>query len=412
MIRPLDVVVLGAGVIGVTTAYALAKRGLSVAIVDRRTGPGYETSYANGAQLSYAYTDALASPALLRKLPFLVTMGDPAIDLKLTADPAFIKWGLHFLRNCTGGRFKANTLAALELAMESRLALHTLLARHPLDFAYEAAGKLHLYYDDKGLPAADEVRKLKGRSGVIQYMMTPAEARAIEPALESVSGIAGAIYTPDDEVGDPHAFCMNLLQVLVDEYGVQTHFGFEAAALESRHGLVRIQNGQNDEISARRVAICLGIGAPRFLGQIGIRVPIWPMKGYSFTAPHGVAAPRISITDTARKIVLCNLGGQMRVAGIAQLGNWSNDVDPVQLHRLIHKAQSAFPDAARYDKAYMTWAGLRPMSPRSLPIISEPRPDIFLNVGHGMLGWTFAMGAAERTANLIMNENLESLNEE
>lgn len=401
MTRAADVFVLGAGVVGVTTAYALARRGLRVAIVDRRAGPGLETSYANGGQLSYAYTDALASPGLLRKLPFMVTGGDPAFDLTLSADPAFIKWGLGFLRNCTSGRFSANTLAALELAMESRGAMAALLARHPIAFAHEVAGKLHLYHDPAAFAAAGEIARIKAQSGVIQHQLTPAEACAIEPSLASAKGLVGAVYSPDDAVGDPRRFCVAMLKILVEDYGVETHFDFDVAAFDRRDGEVYLRGAQGEDIRAAQVAVCLGIGAPRFLKRMGISVPIWPMKGYSFTAPPGDAAPRISITDTARKIVFCRLGGEIRVAGIAQLGNWDSEVDPAQWARLVDAAQASLPGAALYDRAYGAWAGLRPMTPRSLPIIARPRPDILLNVGHGMLGWTFAMGAAERTANLL-----------
>ena len=404
MTRAVDVVVLGAGVVGVTTAYALVQRGFTVAIADRRPGPGLETSYANGGQLSYAYSDALASPGLLRKLPFMVTGGDPAFDLKLSADPSFIEWGLRFLRNCTPGRFSANTLAALELAMESRLAMSGLMARHAIGFGHEVAGKLHLYYDSAAFAAAADVIEIKARSGVTQHRLAPQEARAIEPSLESAKRLAGAVYSPDDAVGDPHKFCSALLKILVEKYGVATHFGFDAATLDRRDNHVHLGNGQGGEIRAGRVAVCLGIGASRFLKRIGIRVPIWPMKGYSFTAPPGAAAPRISITDTARKIVFCRLNGQVRVAGIAQLGNWDSHVDAAELARLADTAQDALPGAALYDQAYMPWAGLRPMTPRSLPVISRPRADILVNVGHGMLGWTFAMGAAERTANLLTTD--------
>lgn len=401
MTRALDVVVLGAGVVGVTMAYALARRGLSVAIVDRRAGPALETSYANGGQLSYAYSDALASPGLLRKLPFMVTGGDPAFDLKLSADPAFLEWGLRFLRNCTAGRFSANTLAALELAMESRRAMAALMARHPIDFAHEVAGKLHLYYDRSAFSAAAEVLGIKAQAGVTQHRLTRDDAFAVEPSLASAKGLVGAIYSPDDAVGDPHRFSAALLKILADEYDVKTYFGFDAAAVERREAQIYLRSAQGDAIRADNIAVCLGVAAPHFLRQMGIRVPIWPMKGYSFTAPPGAAAPRISITDTARKIVFCRLNGSIRVAGIAELGNWNGDVDPAQWARLVDTAQHALPDAALYDQACRPWAGLRPMTPRSLPVIARPRPDLLINVGHGMLGWTFAMGAAERAANLL-----------
>lgn len=401
MTRMADVIVLGAGVVGVATAYALARRGLAVAIVDRSDGPGRGASHANGAQLSYAYTDALGSPGLLKKLPMLALGRDPVFRINTPLDPAFLQWGLEFLRNCTDARFTANTLAALKLALESRLAMHELIERHPFDFGHEAPGKMHLFYDRAAFVAARDVMELKRAHGARQEALTPQEAIAIEPALASAAGLAGIIHSPEDEVGDPYLFTNGLLEILQRDYGVKAHFGFEARSFEREQGMARIANAAGESIMGRQLIVCLGIGAPAFLSKIGIRVPVWPMKGYSFTAPLGDASPQISITDTARKIVFCRLSGRMRVAGLAELGAWSPSIDPERLQLLIGLARGSLPQAAGYDRIESDWAGLRPMSPSSLPMIARVQPEIFLNIGHGMLGWTFAMGAAERAAALI-----------
>lgn len=399
-IARVDMLVVGAGVVGVSTAYALARRGYSVAIVDRAEGAGLATSFANGAQLSYAYTDALGSPAMLRKLPSLALGRDPFFRLGGRIDPELIGWGLRFLRNCTADRFSKNTLAVLKLALESQAAMHALLKRHPIDFAHTMPGKMHLYYDRAALAAAAQVMDLKRAHGVEQRVLSAAEAIAIEPALEGARGLAGVIYSPRDAVGDPSRFTNGLLRVVREEYEVRSFFGFDLNRIHVQGDGVVARDLRGREIAARRIVLCTGADAPRLARGMGVRVPVLPMKGYSFTAPTGKMAPRVSITDTARKLVFCELDGQMRVAGLAELGARDASIDPERMGALVGFARESLPDAAEYDAIASRWAGLRPMTPSSAPIIARPSASLILNVGHGMLGWTLAMGAAERAAEL------------
>ncbi|KWV92438.1 hypothetical protein ASS64_14395 [Erythrobacter sp. AP23] len=370
-------------------------------VLDRDDGPARSTSFANGAQLSYAYSDALGSPALLRSLPWLVLGTDPSFRIAKPLSPRFWAWGMDFLRNCSRKRFSANTIAALGLAAESRLAMHALLERHPLEFSYKAAGKMHLYYGEASFPTALKVMDLKRSHGVHQEALTPVEAERIEPALGSVGDLAGVIYSPEDEVGDPHRFAVGLLDLLRSEYGIRSRFGFDVVRLSLIKGGVELVSNHLGSVRARHVVVCAGVGASTLIRSARLRAPICPMKGYSFTAPPGVAAPHVSITDTERKLVFCRLGDQMRVAGLAELGAWDTAVDPERLRSLVELAQSSLPDAADYRNAGFGWAGLRPMAPSSVPCITRARPEIILNIGHGMLGWTFAMGSGERAAALL-----------
>ena len=376
-----DVIVAGAGVVGVATAYALTRRGLSVALVDRNPGPARGASYANGAQLSYAYSDALGSPSLLRKLPSLALGADPLFRIKAGFDPSLADWGLRFLAASTAARSRAGTLATLQLALESQQAMHALLTRHPLDFGHAAAGKMHLYFDRTALASAGEMVELKRRHGAVQQVLTAAEAIAIEPALAGSKGLVG---------------------VLRRDFGVRTVFGLDAqgAALTSEG--VTLLGPRGAEVRGRALAVALGAQAPRFLARLGVRAPILPMKGYSFTATPGAGAPRVSLTDTARKLVFCQLSGQIRVAGVAELGERDPQLRPQRLAALVAMARESLPDAADYSQLVGRWAGLRPMTPSSVPIIARPRPRLVLNIGHGMLGWTLAMGSAERAADLLL----------
>lgn len=204
---PQDVIVIGAGVVGMATALTLIDRGHRVTVVDAAEGPGLKTSYANGGQLSYAYTDALASPAILAQLPRLVMGCDPAFRLRVRPDAHFIGWAVAFLRNTTPGRFRRNTVEGLALALQSRRALHRLAERHQLDFLHAVPGKLHLLRSTKAVAATREVSALKSLFGVRQRIVDPDEALAIEPGLGPVRAqIAGALYSPDEEVGEELVF--------------------------------------------------------------------------------------------------------------------------------------------------------------------------------------------------------------
>jgi D-amino-acid dehydrogenase len=397
-----DVVVAGAGVVGVATAYAMARRGLSVALVDRNPGPALGASYANGAQLSYAYSDALGSPALLRKLPSLALGADPLFRLKGAFDVGLIDWGLRFLAASTSAGHKASTLATLKLGLESQRALHGLLERHPIAFDHLAAGKMHLYFDPESLASAGQTVALKRRHGAVQEVLAAAEAIAIEPALAGAKGLVGVVYSPEDEVGDPHRFSEQLIEVLRRDYGVRTLFNVDVRDAEFAADAVTLIGSRGDRVTGRTLVVALGVEAKGFLARQGVRVPLLPMKGYSFTASAGARAPQVSITDTTRKLVFCQLAGKIRVAGVAELGSRDLSVQPERLTALVASACESLPDAADYSGVTSGWAGLRPMTPSSVPIIARPRERLIINVGHGMLGWTLAMGSAERAAALLL----------
>jgi len=396
-----DVAVIGAGVVGLATAHALARRGRRVLLLDRAPGPALETSFANGAQLSYAYTDAMAGPALWKQLPGMLAGRDRAFRTRLTADPGFWRWGLTFLRNATHQRLQENTLTTLRLALESRAAMAELLARHPIDFDHRVAGKLHVYYNATSLPAARAMIERKRPYGVQQRLLDADEAIAIEPALAGARGIAGVVHSPEEEVGDPWRFATGLLDVLRTHHDVDARFGFDLESLRRDESQWRLHARNGDIVTAPNVVVCAGIGSKALLRPLGLRVPLMAVKGYSFTAPCGANAPSASITDTARKLVFCRLGDKIRVAGLADLNHWDATPDRTRVADLVAMARESLPHAADYDAIESDWAGLRPMTPQSSPIIRRAGDGLVLNIGHGMLGWTLAMGSGERAAELV-----------
>jgi D-amino-acid dehydrogenase len=394
--------VIGAGVIGVTTAYALARRGVAVTIIDKAAGPARGASFANGAQLSYCYTEALASPALLRHLPALALGLDPAFRLAPCFDPGALIWLIRFLRNSTIARFRANTLTGLTLGLESQLAMQALLNRHALEFGHQVAGKLLVYKDAKAFASACKMADIKRAHGAVQESLAPAEALRIEPALAArTEPFVGAIYAPQEALGDPHSFCEVLLRLLERDYGVTARLGTAVSRWEADSHSVSALTDSGERIAADQLILCAGIEARPYLKALGLGSALMPMKGYSFTAPPGTSAPTMSITDVSRKIVFCPLGGQIRVAGLAELGARNRRVDHKRVADLLANAADSLPLAANYGAANDGWAGFRPMTANSLPIIARTSQRVALNVGHGMLGWTYAMGSAERVARLM-----------
>ncbi|WP_305804200.1 FAD-dependent oxidoreductase [Stenotrophomonas sp. YIM B06876] len=395
-LAPVDLTILGAGVVGIATAYAAARRGMSVLLLDRAAGPALGTSFANGAQLSYAYTDAMAGPGLWKQLPGMLLGRAGTFNTRWSADPEFWRWGLAFLRQATAPRLRANTLATLELALESRSAMQALLQRHPIEFDHAASGKLHLYHDAASLQGAAAMIALKRPYGVEQRLLDADQARAVEPALGQAADLAGAVYSPQEEAGDPFRFSTALLDILRRDYAVHARFGFDLQQLQ-RHGEGwQLQPRAGEAVCTRRLVLCAGIDSAALLRPLGVRIPLMAVKGYSFTAPCGTDAPSASLTDTSRKLVFCRLGGRMRVAGLADLNHWDPQPDPARMANLIAAARQSLPDAVDYARIESRWAGLRPVTPWSAPVIARVADGLVCNIGHGMLGWTLAMGSGER----------------
>lgn len=397
-----DIVVIGAGVVGMATALTLADRGHRVTVLDRAEGAGRGTSFANGAQLSYAYTDALASPSTLAQLPRLLFSLDPAFRLKLRIDPEFFRWCASFLRSSTAACFRRNTLAGLALALRSRRALHRLIERHGIEFAHAVPGKIHLYRNPSSFAAARDMTALKRANGTTQRLLSPQEAVSVEPMLAAVADrIAGAVYTPDEEVGDPYRFCTGATTALMNGGSGTVLFGTTAKRIELEASRPVVVTQDGSRLAGDHLILCAGSESAALARGVGSRLPILPMKGYSITARLGTAAPSACVTDVANRVVFARLGNRMRIAGLADLGNGDTRIDPRRLETLIASARAALPDAADYDMIESSWAGLRPMTPNSLPITKPIADGIIANTGHGALGWTYAAGSAEQVADLI-----------
>lgn len=397
-----EIMVMGAGVVGMTTAYTLARKGHKVTVIDAGLAPAERgASFGNGGQLSYSYTDALASPSLVSNLPNYLLGRDPAFRLTPTLSPRFWAWGLKLLGNASQAEFERNTIEVLKLAMESRRGFTELSER--FNFEHRRAGKLNLYANHQALQQARMLSCLKNKYGAEQVLLTPQEAIAREPALANYGhSFVGALWSPLDEVGDSRLFCLNLQRLLQSDYGVQFKFGTEIKSLKTRNQRIAAIVTEAGELSCSRAVISLGAWTAAVAKTAGIRLPIWPMQGYSLTVAATAMAPIASITDTSRKTVFCKIGDRLRIAGLADIGGGRACFKQYRFQMLLDTAREIFPKAGDYDAEVNAWTGLRPMTPNSQPIVGPSKIEgLFLNCGHGSLGWTLSMATAVRLAELI-----------
>lgn len=385
--------ILGAGVVGLTSAWWLAEAGHEVVLVDRHSGPAAEASAANGGQLSYAFVAPFASPAMLRKLPGMLL--SPANPIRVSLDLELMRWGIEFLKSCTSGAVARTTAAQLALAAVSRIELEQLTQAQRLSYGLETAGKLVLYRN-----AADFAVAREGEEGVEQQALTPAECLALEPGLRLKAGdLAGGIYTPSEQVGDCAAFCAQLFARLQSHRNVELRMGASINQPVLSRGALRAIDTDQGAIEADRFVLSLGARSRAFARACGLTLPIYPMKGHSITLP-GSDRLRHSVTDYNERTLFAPLGGSIRVAGFADFTGYDRTPDRTRIDALKNAAADALGVAMPADVS--PWAGLRPLTPDSRPIIGASKVEgLFLNTGQGGLGWTLACGSARLLTDLI-----------
>ena len=400
----MHVVVLGAGITGVTTAYYLAEAGHSVTVLDRGAEAAAATSHANGGQLSYSYTDSLARPEFVPRIPSLLLGFDPAIRIGIFRNLALAPWGLRFLAQCTSRRARDNTLAVLEIALRSARLIDELQDKLGLDFAYRTAGKLVVLPRRGDIPGARLRAELKLAHGCETEVIGYDEALGLEPALGAMrQSFAAAIYSADDQVGDARAFANALAAWLTANRPVSTLFGREARAVETEGGRVVGVRTDDGTVEADAVVVCLGPWSAQVLRPLGIDPRIYPVRGYSVTLPPGSAAPTVSVTNLEHRIVFSLLDDRVRIAGFADFLGFETRKDDARRARMLDAARRVAPDAADYDAGEThPWGGFRPVTPSSRPLVGPARVrGLFLNTGHGVLGWTLACATGHDVAQAV-----------
>jgi D-amino-acid dehydrogenase len=400
------IIVLGAGVVGVAGAWYLAEAGHEVTVLERRAGCGLETSFANGGQISAGHAEPWAKPAAIPKILRWLGREDAPLLFRPRADWAQWEWGLRFLLECLPGRFERHSRTLAALAAYSRDCLRDLRRGTGIRYDELTRGILQFATNQRDFEALARHVEAMRPLGIRREVKSAAECIALEPALGgSRVAICGGVYDPKDESGDAHRFTSELAALAVQR-GVKFRFGAVVEAIEAQGGQVgaiRLQGGER--ATADGYVVSLGSYSPLFLSPLGIRVPIYPLKGYSITLPLGpadaAAAPTVSLTDEAAKIVISRLGNRLRAAGTAELTGYDTSINAARCAAITRRVRELFPRLGAATTVE-NWAGLRPATPNNVPVIGRtPVANLFLNTGHGTLGWTLACGSGKALASLV-----------
>jgi D-amino-acid dehydrogenase len=402
------VLVLGAGVIGTTAAWFLREAGHEVTVVERRDAAAQETSFANGGQISVSHVEPWANPTAPFKILRWLAQPDAPLLFRPRLDWHQWRWGMQFLIECLPWRTRRNMLQILALSKYSGAALSELRAATKLSYDDLQRGILQIYTDREGFDDAARAAELVRGFGIAREVKTPQECTALEPALAARRDwIVGGTYTASDETGDARKFTQ-ALAALGAGRGIAFRYGVTVESIATASGAacgVRVVNAENrkEVLAADAYVVCLSSHTPKILGAIGVPALIYPAKGYSATLPivDPARAPTISITDDAKKIVFTRLGDRLRVAGTAELSGYNLDLNAVRCEALTRRAGEWFGDAIASARAEY-WTGLRPATPSNVPLIGKTRyPNVYINAGHGTLGWTMAAGSGKALAEIV-----------
>ena len=406
------VVVLGAGIIGITTAYFLSKAGHRVTVIERNAHAGLETSYANGGQLSYSYVAPLAGPGVVPKIPPWLLRADSPLRFYPKLDFDQWRWCLNFVRACNRPQAEISTVHLLRLAYYSRDLIHDIVAKEPITFDYRRNGKLVIFSDDASFDGARRTLDFQRAFGSEQDALDGKQCLALEPALQHIKGrVVGGIHTPSEDAGDCHDFCV-AMEGLLRKRGVTflASTSVDGFVIDDSRTRIAAACTSAGEIEADAFVMAMGAANAWHAKRLGFYLPIYPLKGYSLTldtskAKNFASAPRISITDSACKVVYALLGDELRIAGMADIAGYDTALDKVRVKLLISQAKAVFPNAGDYAADLKPWCGLRPATPKGTPILgASPIANLFLNAGHGALGWTLSCGCAKLVSDLISGQ--------
>ncbi len=404
----MKIAVLGAGVVGTTTAYYLARAGHEVDVYDRQDGPALETSFANAGQISFGYSSPWAAPGVPLKALKWMFAEHPPLTIRPDGTLTQLRWMLQMWRNCTAGRYAVNKERLLRVSNYSRLALEELRQETGIQYEGRRHGTLQLFRTQQQLDAAGRDMLALSEAGIAYELLTSAELVKAEPGLAaSAQKFVGGLRTPGDETGDCHMFTTRLAEI-ARELGVRFHYNTPIDALETENGAVSGVQCGNHRIQADAYVLALGSWSSRFLQGL-LRIPVYPLKGYSITVPIAdeTRAPTSTLLDETYKVALTRFDDRIRVGGMAEIVGYDTRLDSRRQATLEMVLDDVFP-GARQPGELSFWAGLRPKTPDSTPIIgATPVKRLFLNTGHGTLGWTMSCGSGRLLADIISGRSPE-----
>ncbi len=408
----MKVVVLGAGLLGVTSAYYLQQLGHEVTVLDRQATPAAETSFANGGQISVSHSEPWANPGAPFKALQWLSKEDAPLLFRLRADVRQWLWGFQFLRECTPARTRRNIEQIVRLGLYSREMLQALRRETGIAYDHRTQGILHFYTTQKEFDAALKPAELMRELGCERRVISADEAVRIEPALSHIrTRLAGATYTAEDESGDANLFAREVVRLCHDR-GVQVLLSHTVTALRTAGGAkgapidhveATDAEGRFQRIRGDAFVLALGSVSPLLASPLGIYLPIYPAKGYSVTMPvkDESKANQVSLTDDEFKLVYSRLGNRLRIAGTAEFNGYDRDLNRVRCDAIVRRVEDVFPDAGDSTQAQF-WTGLRPATPSNVPLIGNTKvPNLYLNTGHGTLGWTHACGSGKSIARIV-----------
>lgn len=399
------VIVLGAGVVGVTAAYELARDGHEVTVIDRLDQAASETSYANAGLIAPGHSYTWSSPRAPRILLKSLTDRSQALVFRPSLDPKLYLWSLQFLRNCTAERARENTKRKVRFCSYSQEQLDKVIEDTGIAYDGLKGGLLYLYRKQASFERGAKNTRVLSEEGLDLRAISADEAAQIDPALAaSKDKFAGAIYCPSDGSGDARLFTRNLAAYCTEKLGVKFHYGTEITDFDTAGDRIRGVITDKGRMDADEYVLALGVFAPRFARKLGVRLPIYPIKGYSVTLPihEGHDAPAIGGVDEDNLTAYARFGNRMRVTATAEFAGFDKSHRPEDFRHMLGAVRELFPNGADYGKPDY-WAGLRPMTPEGTPIFGRGGryANITFNVGHGHMGWTMAAGSARITADIV-----------
>jgi D-amino-acid dehydrogenase len=399
-------VVIGAGAVGNATAWYLHKLGHEVTVVERQPGAALETSFGNGGVVHASEVEPWSQPGMPRKILSWLGKENAPLLLRYGAIPHMWRWGLEFIANCSEGKFRNNARANLRLALLSLQSLHEI--REETGVLYDAGmrGVMKIYRDPRSFEGADAGCAMLAKEGLLYRRVTPAEAAGIEPALERTSNtLVGALYFERDEAGDPNKFHQGVAAWLA-ERGVTYRFGTSVQRLEREGNRIAAVETSGGRISGDHFVLAMGSFTPLLLRPLGIRLPVYPVKGISLTVPVAPwpGALKMPVIDDSGLFGLVPIGDRLRVSGSAEITSYDTTPSPVRGQAVVDNVLKTFPEFTRcYDRAgAQWWAGLRPVTPSGVAYMGRtPIGNLFVNAGHGHLGWTMSCGAGRLVASVV-----------